>query len=68
MSQDQIVDEWFIDTFHGQPLSTEMFNRFNAARDDLKRRLARAAPAVPESVPAPVDAAVVAADSLPEEK
>ena len=33
------IDAWFFETFHNLPLSTELFNRFNAARDELKRRL-----------------------------
>jgi hypothetical protein len=35
-----IVDAWFLETFHGLLLSTDLFNRFNAARDALKARLA----------------------------
>ena len=42
MSRDEIVDAWFLETFHGQPLTTDLFNRFNAARDALKARLASA--------------------------
>lgn len=36
-----IVDAWFLETFHGLPLSTDLFNRFNAARDVLKARLGK---------------------------
>jgi hypothetical protein len=39
---DSIVDAWFVRTFHGQPISTDLFNRYNTAREELKLALARA--------------------------
>lgn len=38
---DLVVDLWFVDNFYnaGPELTTELFNRFNLAKDDLKRRL-----------------------------
>lgn len=39
-ASDAVVDAWFFETFHNVPLlSTELFNRFNSARDELKKRL-----------------------------
>lgn len=40
-----IVDAWFFETFHnlGPHLSEQLYNRFHAARDVLKSRLAVAA-------------------------
>jgi hypothetical protein len=42
-SQADVVDRWFQDTFHNQPLSTELYNRFYAAKDTLKAQLAAVA-------------------------
>jgi hypothetical protein len=36
---DVLVDGWFVETFHNIGLPTPQFNRFSAARDDLKTRL-----------------------------
>lgn len=38
---DLVVDLWFVDNFYnaGPELSTGLFNRFNLAKDELKRRL-----------------------------
>lgn len=36
---DTVVDQWFLETFHNRGLGTDEFNRLNAARDELKRRL-----------------------------
>jgi hypothetical protein len=37
---DRLVDAWFVETFHGLNLDTQLFNRFNAAKGALKTRLA----------------------------
>jgi len=34
-----LVEAWFRDTFHNLPISTELYNRFFAAKEDLKARL-----------------------------
>jgi hypothetical protein len=36
---DRLVDAWFIETFHGLNLDTQLFNRINAAKGALKTRL-----------------------------
>mgnify|MGYP003465473341 FL=1 len=36
-----IVDAWFVETFHNIGLDTPSFNRFRAAADRLKARLAK---------------------------
>ena len=38
-ASDDVVDEWFIETFHNIGLDTPLFNRFSAAREMLKARL-----------------------------
>ncbi len=38
---DVIVDAWFVETFHNIGLDTPTFNRFRAAADRLKARLAK---------------------------
>jgi hypothetical protein len=40
-----IVDRWFADAFHGSPLGnqTELWNLVHGAKEDLKRRLSKAA-------------------------
>lgn len=38
---DAIVDAWFVETFHNIGLDTPSFNRFRAAADRLKARLAK---------------------------
>jgi len=37
---DAVVDRWFVETFHNIGLQTELFNRFRAAADALKREIA----------------------------
>lgn len=37
---DRLVDAWFMETFYGLNLDTQLFNRFNTARGTLKTRLA----------------------------
>jgi len=37
---DVLVDEWFIETFHNLGLDVQLYNRFYAAKDSLKARLA----------------------------
>jgi hypothetical protein len=39
---DALIDAWFIERFHGAPAmrDTEAFNHAQAAKEDLKRRLA----------------------------
>ena len=44
MTTDAIIDAWFLETFHGQPLGVELFNRFNVAREQLKDLLRPALP------------------------
>lgn len=40
---DVLVEAWFVETFHGIPdLQVQHFNRFRAAADRLKARLAAA--------------------------
>lgn len=37
---DSVVEAWFVETFHNVPnLSTELFNRFAAAKERLKELL-----------------------------
>jgi hypothetical protein len=37
---DDAVEAWFVDYFHNVPgLTTDLYNRFRAAADDLKARL-----------------------------
>lgn len=36
---DRIVDHWFTDTFHNIGIDPQLYQRFTAAREDLKRRL-----------------------------
>lgn len=38
---DAVVDAWFVETFHNIGLDTPSFNRFRAAADLLKARLAK---------------------------
>jgi len=39
---DALIDAWFVERFHGAPAmrDTEAFNHAQAAKEDLKRRLA----------------------------
>jgi hypothetical protein len=37
---DRLVDAWFVETFYGLNLDTQLFNRFNTAKGTLKTRLA----------------------------
>jgi aminoglycoside/choline kinase family phosphotransferase len=39
-ASDALVEEWFVETFHGMDLKVEHYNRFRAAADRLKARLA----------------------------
>lgn len=35
---DQLIDEWFVRHFHNlEQLPTELFNKFRAAKDELKK-------------------------------
>lgn len=37
---DRTIDAWFFETFHNlSTLPDHLFNRFNAAREELKKRL-----------------------------
>lgn len=40
IASDEIVDQWFIENFHGViGLTTEMYNRFYEAKESLKQKL-----------------------------
>jgi hypothetical protein len=37
---ERLIDAWFVETFYGLNLDTQLFNRFNTAKGTLKTRLA----------------------------